>query len=467
MIDGQGRRIRETYDLAAPLRQGSKGEGQEVFMKENGAQGSVRQDAVQKSRRVDPAVIFVAVLMVILLAAFVVVTVHNKKSVSGAGKDSLYQEDQLQQPSSEPGGDENAEQNQTSGDAENGTTSNASNGLQAVSDPAQNYGLYGAETPGASNIVAEYEGKQLNNQAFLYYYWDMFFNFYSAYGDYLAYYLSMSTPFDQQSYSETETWHDYFVEMAASNWMQTELICSLAEQEGYQLTEADEEYMTQTMESLKEYAEENGYGTSDGYLRTIFDPSAETDSYEQYLRRGRLANSYASARYQRFYDEVYDPDAELSYCINVRHILIMPEEGSEIADADAAQKRAEELYAQFLQNPTEENFAEMAGEYSDDTGSVSNGGLYTDVQPGDMITEFNDWCFDESRQPGDHEIIQTSYGSHIMYFVGESETAYSDPNADAAGEKYNAWLDELFTDQQPEIFNDEIVFTLRAELVTE
>lgn len=433
-------------------------------MKEDGTRKNAQQDPAAEARRINPTVIFVAVLMVILLAAFVVVTIHNKQSVTGVGKDALYGDGQIQQPTAEPGDDGSGDD---SSDDNSGTATTANNGLQAVSNPAANTGLYGAETPGALNIVAEYQGRQLNNQTFQYYYWDMFFNFYSAYGDYLAYYLSMSTPFDQQSYSETETWNDYFVAMAASNWMQTELLCSMAEQEDYQFTEADEEYMTQTMESLNQYAEENGYGTADGYLRTIFDPSADVDSYEQYLRRGRLANSYASARYQQFYDEVYDPDAELAYCINVRHILIMPEDGSEIPDADAAQKRAEELYQQFLLNPTEEQFAEMAGEYSDDTGSVNNGGLYTDVQPGEMVTEFNDWCFDESRQPGDHGIVQTTYGSHIMYFVGESETPYSDPNEDAAGEKYNLWLDELFTDQQPEIFQDEIVFTLRTELVTE
>lgn len=428
-------------------------------MKEDGARGN---DAQQESRRVNPTVIVVAVLIVILLAAFVVVTIRNRENVNGTGKDALYGNGELQEPGSEPTAGDDADS-----DANSGSTTTANNGLQAVSNPAENHGLYGAETPGALNIVAEYEGKQLTNQVFLYYYWDMFFNFYSAYGDYLAYYLSMSTPFDQQSYSETETWNDYFVSMAASNWMQTELLCAQAEQEGYQFTETDEQYMTQSMESLNQYAEENGYGTADSYLRTIFDPSAEVGSYEQYLRRGRLANSYASARYQQFYDEVYDPTAELSYCINVRHILIMPEDGSEIPDADAAQKRAEELYEQFLLDPTEEKFAEMAGEYSDDTGSVNNGGLYSDVQPGQMVTEFNDWCFDESRQPGDHGIVQTTYGSHIMYFVGESETPYSDPNEDAAGEKYNQWLNALFADQQPEVFQDEIVFTLRAELVTE
>ena len=43
-----------------------------------------------------------------------------------------------------------------------------------------------------------------------------------------------------------------------------------------------------------------------------------------------------------------------------------------------------------------------------------------------MVAEFNDWCYDESRQPGDHAIVETDYGYHIMYFSGYSETNYRD-----------------------------------------
>ena len=36
-----------------------------------------------------------------------------------------------------------------------------------------------------------------------------------------------------------------------------------------------------------------------------------------------------------------------------------------------------------------------------------------------MVTNFNDWCFDASRKTGDTDIVESSYGYHIMYFVGE------------------------------------------------
>ena len=37
-----------------------------------------------------------------------------------------------------------------------------------------------------------------------------------------------------------------------------------------------------------------------------------------------------------------------------------------------------------------------------------------------MVPTFNDWCFDDSRTPGDSGIVETDYGYHIMYFVGQN-----------------------------------------------
>jgi hypothetical protein len=43
-----------------------------------------------------------------------------------------------------------------------------------------------------------------------------------------------------------------------------------------------------------------------------------------------------------------------------------------------------------------------------------------------MVEAFNDWCFDDERKPGDHGIVETTYGYHIMYYVSDSETNYRD-----------------------------------------
>ena len=94
------------------------------------------------------------------------------------------------------------------------------------------------------------------------------------------------------------------------------------------------------------------------------------------------------------------------------------------ADVDAkradAKATAETLYAQWKSgSATEDSFADLARENSAD-GNAAEGGIYTEVYQGQMVPTFNDWCFDDSRTPGDSGIVETDYGYHIMYFVGQN-----------------------------------------------
>lgn len=109
--------------------------------------------------------------------------------------------------------------------------------------------------------------------------------------------------------------------------------------------------------------------------------------------------------------------------VNVRHILIST---SDSVTAEDARSQIEEIQAEYEEDPTEEHFAELAETYSSDTGSNTNGGLYENVAPGQMVEEFNDWIFADNRQAGDVGIVETDYGCHLMYFVGDGEYSYRD-----------------------------------------
>lgn len=135
--------------------------------------------------------------------------------------------------------------------------------------------------------------------------------------------------------------------------------------------------------------------------------------------------------------------------VNVRHILVQVaatgEDGAS-TDADWADCKAkmDEIQAQWeASDMTEETFAAMAEEKSEDTGSASNGGLYEGVYKGQMVAEFEDWCFDESRQVGDWGVVKTDYGYHLMYYSGTGDE-YWKTLADNAkrSDDYNAWYED-------------------------
>ena len=146
--------------------------------------------------------------------------------------------------------------------------------------------------------------------------------------------------------------------------------------------------------------------------------------------------------------------------VNVRHLLVTPEEGTLEAGAegydeeqqalmDAAKAKAEDLYAQWQAGEaTEDSFAALVTEETDDTGSKETGGLYSQIAATDSyVQSFLDWCFDPDRTSGDTGIIESTYGYHIMYFVGDDIPVWKKQVTDnLRTTDYNEWMESLTAD---------------------
>lgn len=166
--------------------------------------------------------------------------------------------------------------------------------------------------------------------------------------------------------------------------------------------------------------------------------------------------------------------------VDVRHILIPLEEAEtnedmteeEIAAAEtevkeAALAKAESIFDEWQEGEaTEESFAVLAEANSTDTGSNTNGGLYEAVSEGQMVDAFNDWIFDEIRQPGDTDIIETDYGYHIMYYVADNAAAWhvSVENT-ILSEKMQTYLDGLVEAYEVVDENNNIAYLHGYEIV--
>ena len=157
--------------------------------------------------------------------------------------------------------------------------------------------------------------------------------------------------------------------------------------------------------------------------------------------------------------------------VNVRHILIKPfseEKGDdgEVTETDAetpseasekewknAKKKADKILKEYKDGEkTSDSFAALAKEYSKDS-NASDGGIYENVTPNQMVPTFNAWCFDSNRKEGDVAIVQTEYGYHIMYFEGKSDLKvwqYTAQQAFASedGEEATKKLEEAYTIRQ-------------------
>lgn len=122
---------------------------------------------------------------------------------------------------------------------------------------------------------------------------------------------------------------------------------------------------------------------------------------------------------------------------NVRHLLVAFEGGHtndegtvEYTEAEkvVTLNKANDLLKQWQEGEaTEESFIALVKEHTEDTASIEDGGLYTDINPASEYEEaFRDWAVDPARQVGDVEIVETSYGYHIMYYSSDAEQNYRD-----------------------------------------
>ena len=328
----------------------------------------------------------------------------------------------------------------------------------------------------ADMVVATMGDKVLTNGQLQAYYWQelyMFLNENSSYAYYLG--LDYYTPLDQQLMDMGEvqmSWQQFILDGAIASWKNYQALALEGEEMGHQLPAERQEELDYLAEQLQISAANAGFASADEMIATNVGASC---SMEDYL--GYVSTYYHGMSYYQDFCDALDPTAEeveafyaeneeyfissgLSKedkLINVRHVLLKPEGGETGEDGylvytdeawEACRLQAEELYNQWMEGDmSEDSFAQLAMTHSVD-GSAADGGLYEDVYAGRMVTAFNDWCFDESRQVGDHGLVKTQYGYHIMFFCGARNWEYYARNeliGDIAYDKIPATVEKYET----------------------
>jgi hypothetical protein len=300
----------------------------------------------------------------------------------------------------------------------------------------------------ADVVVATMGDKQLTNAQLQAFYWQEVYMFLNEYGIYAqAMGLDVYEGLDKQLMmggSEDESanvsWQQFFLDGAIATWKNYQALALEAEEVNYQMTAEEQEELAAMAADLNAAAAQAGFDSADALIRQNVGAACDLESYLQYVNMYYHGMSY----YYDFCNKISPTDAEVeaffeqnqdyfdeygitkdAKYVNVRHVLLRPEGGEAGADGypvytdeawENCRVKADELYNQWLAgDKTEDSFAQLAMEYSVD-GSAAQGGLYEDVPVGKMVPEFNDWCFDASRVPGDHGVIKTQYGYHIMFF---------------------------------------------------
>ena len=294
-------------------------------------------------------------------------------------------------------------------------------------------------------VVATYGEHKLINSMLQIYYWDI------ASSDFAD--LDVSVPLAQQ-YQDPDTqttWEQYFIQEAIEAWKEDMAQVDLATAAGYQMPEDYASQFATLKTDMEEMVLAYGYESLDVYLEKYYGRGVDFQTYydyqwnyyygglfcEDYAQSVEVTQEQIEAYFQKYANELASGDygvpitKESGKLVDVRHILLkitggtQDENGKTVyseEDWEACRVKAQEILDTWLAGEkTEDSFALLATEKTEDSGSKQIGGLYESVYIGQMVEPFEDWCFDESRKTGDIGLVKTTYGYHVMYYIDGEE----------------------------------------------
>ncbi len=335
-------------------------------------------------------------------------------------------------------------------------------------------------------VVATIGDAQLTNGQLQVYYWSMVNNYLSSeYGYYMMMYgaIDYTQPLDTQlSYEDSScTWQQFFLQQALENWRMSLAMAQEAEKAGVTMSADLQEYLDNLEQNIQTTADSYGM-TMEELLLSNVGPGAGVEEFRHYQELYGKGSGYYSAEVAKFVPteadlETFFAEHEEEYAssnitkdgkfVDVRHILIGIDGGTtddqgvttySEEEWAACEAEAQAILDQWLAgDKTEDSFAALANEKSEDAGSNTNGGLYQQVYEGQMVPTFNDWCFDESRQYADSGLVKSDYGYHIMFFVGSEPMWKSYAEQDWITDQTNTFTSELLEGYPMEVSYEDIV----------
>lgn len=308
------------------------------------------------------------------------------------------------------------------------------------------------------------------------YYQTGIMNFYSQYGMYLMYMgVDFSAPLDQQVYDGTTSWQEFLLESALQNWQLFSAVRqygSQSEEYGYEFDEEGQEYIANLDNRIQEMAVASGYESADEFVKGQIGVTATVDGLRSFMTEEYYYMCYYEHLKEKMQptmeqmEQYYTENEETLMAagkgkangevVDVRHILIMPKGGTTDESGNvtyseeewaAALTEAQKLLDEWKAGEaTEDSFAKLANEKTEDPGSQTTGGLYSGVKPGEMVTEFDAWIFNEGRVKGDTDIVKTPYGYHIIYFVNREAAWVSECRKYCLNTSINTLLESVLAE---------------------
>ena len=216
----------------------------------------------------------------------------------------------------------------------------------------------------------------------------------------------------------------------------------------------------------------------DEKMDTMASFKSEFATYrDQQIRPTMITDADVEAKAREIYSETQHRVDSLGGLVKPAHILIMARQTASDSEVAAAKAKADSLYNVLKAASFDKNlFTELAKKYSDDKGSVKDGGELPWIQNGQTLKEFNEKIF--SMQKGETcEPIKTAAGFHIIqlrdkgnfmpYDSVRTSIMHFIEQRGIRNQIINQRLEELAKAQGPEVTAQDVLDQKREQMCAE
>lgn len=281
-----------------------------------------------------------------------------------------------------------------------------------------------------------YTASDFNYEYFTGYY-QTYNNLSSTYGDYVSLLLDPSKPLDQQYYSETQSWADYFESNALTQLQQMSILNDMAKKEGWTLSDERSADIEAAINQVKTDAVNQGYTDYKAYLQALYGKGTTEKRLRELLRESFNATYYSQDLVERwkaaatdeekqaYYDGVQSSYNLITYM--VYHVDGSPndEEGIDSETAMlAAKNTADEIASAVDQITFADAVRRLAPEDERSAYASDDACLKRNVAPTNIDSTYRDWLTDPAREYGKTNVIQTSSGYDVIMFLESNDNRF-------------------------------------------
>ena len=337
--------------------------------------------------------------------------------------------------------------------------------------------IYNSSWPSRHTTAVTIDGQDYTVAQLNYYYAANYMNFYSNYSTYIDYgmFFDPDTSLAEQEYADGMTWRQYFLDSAAQDMAQIQMLNDQAEADGFTLSEEQQAAYDEEVEALETSWKDLGYTNLKQYLNMNYGKGVDEQLVKQELYRTYVASAYSQSIYEGYeYDEselddYYAEHADELDVIDFAYYFVAKaadnaegtEDAEEPEDADNAEQTEDVADAETVADTedTEDADAEETEDTEDaDAEQTEDAAPEVDVQAiadaidgtdedtfisylaenvgeeespfeesmtgSELDESYSEWLLDPARQPGDATAVETDTESYVVMFLGRDTNDY-------------------------------------------